>query len=102
MPKETQRFGRPVGTTAASADGFGQRLTRARIGRDLSQQELGGLIGVSASLIGQYEAGKLVPTQHRIVELAEVLDTTPGKLAPEYWRRCRVCGQKPRPKKKSQ
>ncbi len=101
MAKETQRFGRPVGTTAASADGFGQRLTRARIGRDLSQHELAGLIGCSASLIGQFEAGTSVPTQRRIGQMAEKLDMTPEKLAPEYWGRCRLCHQKPRPKKKS-
>lgn len=47
-----------------------ETIRRERTTRGLSQEQLGGLIGVSASTIGSYESGRLIPVR----ALAKALD----------------------------
>ncbi|PIT11654.1 XRE family transcriptional regulator [Snodgrassella alvi] len=58
---------------------FGERLARLREGKQLSQAKLGKLAGIKQSTIAQIERGRNQSTR-RIIELAEVLDTTPNYL----------------------
>lgn len=58
---------------------FGERLAKLREGKNLSQAKLAKLAGVPQSTIAQIETGRNKSTK-KIIELAEVLDTTPNYL----------------------
>ena len=55
---------------------FGKRLRTLRKEKDLTQKELGKMIGVGRTTISEYESGKIVPRQDGLVKLAEILDVT--------------------------
>lgn len=58
---------------------IGDRIRKERINRNLSQQELGNLIGVSKVSISGYETGSKEPRLDKLVRLSETL-----KLSPSY------------------
>ena len=62
----------------------GKRIRYFRGRKDLTQKELGGLIGFSESTaevrIAQYERGRRKPKQELINKMAEVLDVNPHAL----------------------
>ena len=58
---------------------FGERLTKLRESKNLSQAKLAKMAGVPQSTIAQIETGRNKSTK-RIIELAEALDTTPNYL----------------------
>ena len=58
---------------------FGERLTKLRESKNLSQAKLAQMAGVPQSTIAQIETGRNKSTK-RIIELAEALDTTPNYL----------------------
>ena len=55
---------------------FGKRLRTLRKEKDLTQKELGQMIGVGRTTISEYESGKIVPRQDGLVKLAEILGVT--------------------------
>ena len=61
-----------------------ERLREARKNHGLSQKELGKLIGVSGSMIGQYETGQRKPKISTIIRIASVLDVEWTNLVPEF------------------
>ena len=58
---------------------FGERLTKLRESKNLSQAKLAQMAGVPQSTIAQIETGRNKSTK-KIIELAEALDTTPNYL----------------------
>lgn len=54
----------------------GERIKTARLSKNLSQEQLGLLIGVSDVSICGYEKGIRKPTIDKLVKLTEVLDVT--------------------------
>lgn len=59
---------------------FGEILKRLRLERNLSQQELAGLVGVHVRQVSKYEMGTSLPTLDRIRRMAEVLDVSADEL----------------------
>lgn len=60
---------------------IGDKIKKLRIEKDLSQEQLGALIGVKKAAIHKYETGIVVNLkQSTIAKLAEVLGTTPAYL----------------------
>lgn len=57
-----------------TAELVGKALTRRRKERDLTQAELGELVGVSGSAVGQWEQGRTKPGWRQLQKLAEALD----------------------------
>lgn len=51
-------------------NGLGQRLQQQRILRNLSQKEVASSIGVSASVISNYESGERTPSIENLISLA--------------------------------
>ena len=58
---------------------FGERLAKLRESKNLSQAKLAKMAGVPQSTIAQIETGRNKSTK-KIIELAEILDTTPNYL----------------------
>lgn len=59
----------------------GERIQKARKAAKLSQKELGDKLGVSASMIGQYENNLRKPKLNRLYALANALNVYPSDLA---------------------
>jgi transcriptional regulator with XRE-family HTH domain len=60
---------------------FAARLFAARNAADLTQEQLGRKIGISPSVISNWEKEKVVPTNMRLVRQAErALNLEPGHL----------------------
>jgi transcriptional regulator with XRE-family HTH domain len=59
---------------------FAQTLKRLRREKNLSQQELGDLIGVHVRQISKYEMGTSLPTLERIRRMAEVLEVSADEV----------------------
>lgn len=53
---------------------IGERIKKERIARNMSQEELGKIIGVSKVSICGYETGNRFPTMEKFIKLVEVLD----------------------------
>ena len=53
--------------------GFGKRITRARVGKELSQKELGEKLQKKQGLISEWENEKSIPTYQEAHELAKIL-----------------------------
>ena len=53
-------------------DGLGQRLQEQRILRNLSQKQVASAIGVSASVISNYESGERTPSTEILMSLADL------------------------------
>lgn len=60
---------------------IGERIQKARKAAKLSQKELGDKLGVSASMIGQYENNLRKPKLNRLYSLANALNVYPSDLA---------------------
>ncbi len=58
------------------------RLKAARAGRDLSQQDLADLVGVSRQTISAIEKGDYNPTINLCIAICKVLDRTLDEL---FW-----------------
>ena len=56
---------------------IGKRLKEARIKKNMSQEELGNLLGVSKVSICGYEKGTRTPTMENFLDLIEILDLEP-------------------------
>lgn len=61
-------------------EGFGERLKQVRLGRGLTQQELGEAVGVSNRVIAYYEADGAQPPGALLVDLAQALVVTTDEL----------------------
>lgn len=59
---------------------IGERIKLARKNKNMSQQELGDLLGVSKVSICGYEKGVRIPTMDNFIQLIEILDLTPDYL----------------------
>ena len=53
-------------------NGLGQRLQKQRILRNLSQKEVSSSIGISASVISNYESGERTPSVEILIALAHL------------------------------
>lgn len=59
----------------------GERIKSLRIAKGLSQEELGGLIGVKNAAVYKYENGLVINLKRSVIaKLAEALETTPAYL----------------------
>ena len=56
---------------------IGKRLKEARVKRNMSQEELGNLLGVSKVSICGYEKGTRTPTMENFLDLIEILELEP-------------------------
>lgn len=61
-------------------EGFGERLKQIRLGRGLTQQELGELVDVSNRVIAYYEQEDAQPPGPLLVELARALKVSTDEL----------------------
>ena len=52
--------------------GLGERIKKLRISRKLSQRELAELLGVSVTLISNYENSERTPSAENIIALANI------------------------------
>jgi transcriptional regulator with XRE-family HTH domain len=57
-------------------DGFAERLKELRRHKNLSQTELGKLVGIHYNHIGRYERGNSMPSTDALKRLAEALGIT--------------------------
>lgn len=53
-------------------NGLGERLQQKRAGLKISQKEVAGVIGVSASIISNYESGERTPSVENLMALANL------------------------------
>lgn len=53
-------------------NGLGERLQQKRAGLKISQKEAAGFIGVSASIISNYESGERTPSVENLMALANL------------------------------
>lgn len=53
-------------------NGLGERLQQKRAGLKISQKEAAGVIGVSASIISNYESGERTPSVENLMALANL------------------------------
>jgi ribosome-binding protein aMBF1 (putative translation factor) len=60
---------RPVART-----NFGRELTKARLQKGLTQQQLARLLDTSASTISRYETGRFIPWDEFVTRCDELLD----------------------------
>lgn len=56
---------------------IGKRIKEARINKNMSQEELGNLLGVSKVSICGYEKGTRTPTMENFLDLIEILELEP-------------------------
>ena len=59
-----------------------RKLKAARAGRDLSQEELANLVGVTRQTIGMIEAGKYNPSLNLCIAICKALGKTLDEL---FW-----------------
>lgn len=59
---------------------LGQTIQTHREKKNLTQAQLGILIGVGQSTIAMYERGKLAPSSRRLPKLSAALGIEPGEL----------------------
>lgn len=64
-------------------DSFGSRLRECRKQKNLSQNELAGILKTNHSVIGKYERDDVKPSIDAVKRIAEVLDTTIAYLLGE-------------------
>ena len=66
---------------------LGERITRARlalsarVGKHISQAELGQMVGLTGATVGNYEAGRTEPSFDIVRTMAKVLGVPAGWLA---------------------
>lgn len=61
-------------------EGFGDRLKQIRLGRGLTQQELGDAVGVSNRVVAYYESEGAQPPGALLVDLAQALEVSADEL----------------------
>ena len=59
---------------------IGERIKIERIKRNLSQEQLGKLLGVSKVSICGYETGNRIPNMDTFIKLIDILDIDPNYL----------------------
>lgn len=59
---------------------IGEQIQKARKAQSLSQKDLGEMLGVSASMIGQYENNLRRPKLETLVKIADALQVNPADL----------------------
>ncbi len=59
---------------------FGARIREARVGAGLTQKQLAELVGVRPHTAWCWEAGRMRPQRHNLVEIAHHTGTTPEEL----------------------
>jgi len=62
----------------------GERLRAARLNKDLSQKELGELIGTSKQQIFKYENATDIPSLSRLIQLSEALNIPPASFLDDH------------------
>ena len=60
----------------AGSDGFARRLRELRKKKNLSQSELGSLVGIHYTHVGRYEKGTSRPSADTLKRMASALDVT--------------------------
>lgn len=63
---------------------IGEKITRLRKEKNMSQGELSKLTGISQQLLSLYETGKRTPKIHNLVLIADNLEINPFELLPEH------------------
>jgi len=58
----------------------GQRIRKARLERDLTQEDVAFKVGISASYLGQLERGGRGLTLEKLVKIARALKVDPSEL----------------------
>jgi transcriptional regulator with XRE-family HTH domain len=61
-------------------DAFGLAVRVRRVGRRLSQEELGAVAGMHRNYVGSVERGEQNPTLQTVFKLADGLHVTPSEL----------------------
>lgn len=61
---------------------WGSNIAEHRRRRDLTQTELGQLVGVHFTTVSKWELGKVEPTRHHKAAVAKALRTTTARLFP--------------------
>ena len=61
-------------------NGLGQRLQEQRILKNLSQKQVASSIGVSASIVSNYESGERTPSVENLIMLARLYHCTTDYL----------------------
>ena len=59
---------------------FGKRLQVARINKDLTQEELAHMLGVSSTYLSRIECGKVNPKITLLMEICETLEASPAYI----------------------
>ncbi|MBQ3061266.1 MAG: helix-turn-helix transcriptional regulator [Lachnospiraceae bacterium] len=59
---------------------FGEKLRSLRKGSNLTQQQLGELLGVAKSVVSYYEQGDRCPSQDVLIRIASVFHTSTDYL----------------------
>ena len=82
MLSGTILYGYPKQNTWGSDDLKNLKMKAARAAKDLSQEELAQLVGVTRQTIGMIEAGKYNPTLNLCIAICKALDKTLDEL---FW-----------------
>lgn len=80
MDQTPRKRGRPPGSRQLD-NALGRRIAEARVRRDLTQEALAALLGVSRVTLAYWEGGQFEPDLARIRALAAALNVTPAWLA---------------------
>ena len=59
---------------------LGQRIRRYRQEKNLTQEQLAELVGISPSFLGHIERGSRIASLETVMKFCEVLDVTPNRL----------------------
>ena len=62
------------------SDAFGPVLRQIRMSRNMTQEVLGGLVGVSSPYISMLESSRNYPSLEMIFRLASVLNVNPSSI----------------------
>ncbi len=62
------------------SDAFGPVLRELRISKNMTQEILGGLVGVSSPYISMMESGHNYPSLEMIFQIAAALDIRPNEI----------------------
>jgi transcriptional regulator with XRE-family HTH domain len=63
---------------------LGESIRRLRTAKDLTQQQLGDLVGVKQHAVSQWERGSSYPARQHMRALADALDVDPSELFEEW------------------
>lgn len=66
-----------------ASESLSVRIKRLRMARDLTQGQLGTLIGISGTAVGRWEAGEFLPKARYVTKLAQALDVNVAALLGE-------------------